>query len=154
MTRHLAQGVFRRLFTPALLSRGRHAGSAPVDDVMVPTMTERSPLRRLRQQRGSALAAVLVAMLIAVMLYFVYFEGKKSTGERTGGQTAIDAAQNVACRSTRQLIERDIDLWSVGHPGEPPTLEALARSGLRVPTCPQGGSYSLVDRHVECSLHE
>ncbi|MFI5396643.1 MAG: hypothetical protein ACHQ9S_14005 [Candidatus Binatia bacterium] len=108
--------------------------------------------RRLGQN-GFSFVAVLLALLIAAALYFGYFQLQSAPGERSKGIAAIDAARAVACRSNRQIIERDIALWSVNHPGETPTWAALEADGLRIPTCPEGGRYDLVGAEVHCSVH-
>jgi hypothetical protein len=105
-------------------------------------------------QHGAGFVAVLIALLIAAALYFGYFKMQSATAERTAGITAIDASRAVACRTNRQNIERDITFWSVNHPDETPTFDALARDGLRIPSCPEGGHYSLVGQHVACSRHQ
>lgn len=105
-------------------------------------------------QHGFGFVAVLLAMLIAAALYFGYFKMQNATAERSTGIAAIDASRAVACRTNRQTIERDISFWSVNHPDETPTFEALARDGIHIPSCPEGGHYSLVGLHVACSRHQ
>lgn len=124
--------------------------------MMRPLGDTRSRLKMpiLAGQAGSTFVALLLALLIGGTLLFVYVEGPKVLGERSAGTAAVDVTKEVACRTTRQLIEREIGMWEIGHPGEQGTLEALERDHLRVPPCPEGGTYSLVDRHVECSLHQ
>ena len=97
---------------------------------------------------------MLLALLIAAALYFGYFNFQNTSGERSVGITAIDAAKAVACRTNRQNIERAITLWSVNHPGEEPTLAALQKDGLRAPSCPEGGRYELASHEVHCSVHK
>jgi competence protein ComGC len=108
---------------------------------------------RVLGQRGFSFVAVLLALLIAAALYFGYFHFQSATSERAKGIAAIDAARAIACRTNRQTIEREIVLWSVNHPDEPPTLAALQAEGLRVPSCPEGGRYDIVGREVHCSVH-
>lgn len=107
----------------------------------------------MRNQRGVGLVAVLLALLIAAALYFGYFGFQGTSHERRSGLVAINASREVACRTNRQNIERDIALWSVNHPGETPTLAALQADGLRIPTCPEGGRYELTGTAVHCSVH-
>jgi Tfp pilus assembly protein PilV len=104
-------------------------------------------------QRGLSFIAVLVAMLIAAFLYFGYFKLQNAKSERSVGITAIDTSRAVACRTQRQSIERNIEMWSVNHDGEPPTFAALEADGFHIPSCPDGGQYSLVGREVHCSKH-
>ena len=104
-------------------------------------------------QRGMSFVAVLLALLIAAVLYFGYFKLPGTQGERSTGVAAIDASKAVACRSNRQSIERNIRAWEVNHPDDPPTLDALQADGFAVPSCPEGGRYQLAGREVHCSLH-
>jgi competence protein ComGC len=108
----------------------------------------------IRNQRGFGFVSILLALLIAAALYFGYFKMQNTMGSgRTTGIAAINASRAVACRTQRQQIERDIGLWSVNHPDEPPTLAALEHDGLRIPACPEGGHYSIDGRTVHCSVH-
>ena len=104
-------------------------------------------------QSGLTFVAVLLALVIAAALYFGYFRLQGAMSGRSGGVAAIDASRAVACRSNRQTIERTITYWAVEHPDDAPTLAALERAGQRLPSCPEGGRYSIVGRSVECSLH-
>ena len=108
----------------------------------------------LGNERGAGFVALLIALLIAAALYFGYFKMHSATATRSVGIAAIDASRAVACRANRQNIERDINFWSVNHPDEAPTLAALAKDGLRVPSCPEGGRYAIVGQHVACSRHQ
>jgi len=123
-------------------------------DPIAPRPRLAAPARCASNERGAGFVAVLIALLIAAALYFGYFKMQGATAERTGGIAAIDASRAVACRTNRQNIERDISFWSVNHPDETPTFEALARDGLHIPSCPDGGHCSLVGQHVACSRHQ
>jgi hypothetical protein len=113
----------------------------------------RRPCARLADQRGVGFLAVLVALLIVVALYVGYFGVPHTGGGPTVGVQAIDASRAVACRTQRQQIERDLAAWTVAHSGEAPSLEALAEDGIRVPSCPGGGRYTLSGGVVSCSVH-
>ncbi len=104
-------------------------------------------------QRGFSFVSVLLALLIAAALYFGYIGFQGTSHERRTGLVAINASREVACRTNRQNIERDVALWSVNHPGETPTLAALQADGLRIPACPEGGRYELTGTEVHCSVH-
>jgi len=106
-----------------------------------------------RDQQGMSFVAILVALLIAAALYFGYFKLQGSMSERSPGITAINTGREVACRTQRQSIERDITFWSVSHADDAPSFAALEADGIRIPSCPEGGRYELVGRHVECSVH-
>jgi len=110
-------------------------------------------MRQPSSEQGSSFVAVLLALLIAAVLYFGYFHFQGAMNEQATGKNALDASRAVACRTNRQMIERDIVMWSVDHPDQPPTLAGLEASGLHVPSCPEGGRYDLVGREVRCSKH-
>jgi len=112
-----------------------------------------SALQILRDARGFSFAAVLFALLIAAVLYFGYFKMQNAGSDRAKGVSALDASRAVACRTNRQNLERDIELWAVNHPDEAPTLAGLRAEGIRIPSCPAGGRYELVGRSVHCSVH-
>ena len=111
------------------------------------------PVARPHAESGFGFVAILLALLIAAVLYFGYFRLQNATSERSTGIAAIDVSRAVACRTNRQNIERAIAMWSVNHPDEPPTLAALEADGVRIPSCPEGGRYSLSGREVHCSKH-
>lgn len=105
-------------------------------------------------QRGSTFVSVLFTMLIAVGLYFLYFEVHKIKSDKATGQHAIQQSQGAACRANRQLIEREIRMWQANRPNEQPTFDDLRRERLRVPSCPEDGQYDIDGRHVTCSKHD
>ena len=108
----------------------------------------------LRNQHGFGFASILLTLLILAVLYLGYFKMQNTMGgSRSAGISAINASRDVACRTQRQQIERDIMMWSVNHPDEPPTIAALQHDGLHIPACPEGGRYSIDGRQVHCSMH-
>ncbi len=108
----------------------------------------------IRNQRGLGFVSVLLTLLIIGVLYLGYFKMQSSmSGNHSAGIAALNASRDIACRTQRQQIERDIMMWSVNHPDEPPTLAALQHDGLHIPDCPEGGRYSIDGREVHCSLH-
>jgi competence protein ComGC len=110
-------------------------------------------MRRFLDRSGFSTVSVLIAMAIVALLYFGYFKVNSTVSEKKVGIAAIDASRAVACRANRQTVERAIVMWSVNHPDDVPSLEALERDGIHVPSCPEGGSYELVGREVHCSKH-
>jgi type II secretory pathway component PulJ len=108
----------------------------------------------LRSQRGIGLIAVIVALLIAAVLYLGYFRMQSAMSEKHTAVTAIDTTRAFACKTNRQNVERDIQMWLVNHPGETPSFAALEADGARIPRCPEGGTYSLDGVHVRCSKHD
>jgi competence protein ComGC len=105
-------------------------------------------------QQGFGFVAILLAMLIVAVLYFGYFKMQNSMSQqRTTAVSSLDASRAVACRANKANIESNIQLWAVDHPGEQPTIDALRASGLNIPTCPSGGTYTIAAGKVHCSIH-
>jgi competence protein ComGC len=111
-------------------------------------MTLRSP------QRGLGAIALILALLLIGVFYLAYAHLRSTVGERQRTVTAIDATRAFACRTNRQTVEHEIELWQVNHPGEPPSLAGLEADGIHIPSCPEGGTYSLEGVRVRCSRHE
>lgn len=107
----------------------------------------------VRNQRGAGFASVLVVLLILAVLYFGYFKMADSGATKRAGIASIDASREVACRTQRQNIERDITMWKVNHSDEEPSIAALRADGVRIPSCPEGGRYDIVRGAVTCSKH-
>jgi hypothetical protein len=105
-------------------------------------------------QRGIGAVAVILALLIAAVLYLGYFRRQSATSDTKAGLSAIDASRAFECKTNRQTAERDVQMWLVNHPGETPSFAALESDGARIPTCPDGGSYTLDGVQVRCSKHD
>jgi hypothetical protein len=101
-------------------------------------------------QQGIGAIAVIVALLIVAALYFGYFTMQRAMESPRRATTALDDSKAFACRTNRQTVEREIQMWLVNHPGEAPTLAAVGSTAR----CPQGGDYRLDGVHVLCSRHE
>jgi competence protein ComGC len=107
----------------------------------------------LRESRGFSFVSVLLALLILAVLYFGYFHLQSATNERTTKIQGLEAAKAVACRTQREQLERDVQMYAADHDGPPHSLDDLARAGIPIPSCPEGGHYALVGTHVTCSVH-
>ena len=107
-----------------------------------------------RSERGLGGIAVIIALLIAALLYLGYFRMQSTTSETQRGIAAIDNSRAFACRTNRQGVEREIQMWLVNHPGEVVSFAALESDGAHIATCPDGGTYSLDGVRVHCSKHE
>ena len=105
-------------------------------------------------QRGLGAIALILALLLIGVFYLAYTHLRSTVGERQRTVTAIDATRAFACKTNRQTVEREIQLWQVNHPGEPPSFAALEADGIHIPSCPEGGTYSLEGLSVHCSRHD
>ena len=108
----------------------------------------------LRSQRGFGMVAVILALLVLAVLYFGYFKMQSAMNEKKTTVTAIDNTRAFACKTNRQTVEREVQMWLVNHPGETPSFAALEADGAHIATCPEGGTYSLVGMQVRCSKHD
>ena len=109
---------------------------------------------RLGSQRGFGMIAVILALLVVAVLYFGYFRMQSAMGEKKTAVTAIDNSRAFACKTNRQTVEREVQMWLVNHPGETPSFAALEADGAHIATCPDGGTYSLEGMRVRCSKHD
>ena len=107
-----------------------------------------------RNARGFGFVSVLLTLLIVAALYFGYFRMASTTGEKSVGIQSLKASKGVACRTQRQQIERDVQMYTANHDGAPRSLDDLERDGIRIPSCPEGGRYALTGPRVTCSVHE
>lgn len=105
-------------------------------------------------QRGFAAIGLIVALLLIALLYFGYLQMRSVVGEQKQTVSAIDATRAFACKTNRQTVEREIQMWLVNHPGETPSFAGLEADGIHIPSCPEGGAYSLDGPSVRCSRHE
>jgi type II secretory pathway component PulJ len=112
----------------------------------------------LRPQRsgdaGLGALAVIVALLIAALLYLGYFKMQSAMQQPKQAVSTLDASKAFACKTNRQTIERELQMWLVNHPGETPSLAALAADGGGTAHCPEGGEYTLDGPQVRCSRHD
>jgi hypothetical protein len=109
---------------------------------------------KMGSERGLGGIAVIVALLVAALLYLGYFRMQSTTSETQRGIAAIDNSRAFACKTNRQSVEREIQMWLVNHPGEVASFAALESDGAHIATCPDGGTYSLDGFRVRCSKHD
>ena len=106
-----------------------------------------------RCDAGLGAIAVIVALLVAALLSLGYFQ-MQSAMQPTQAVSTIDTSKAFACKTNRQTVERELQMWLVDHPGETPSLAALAADDGAAAHCPEGGDYTLVGLQVRCSTHE
>jgi len=112
----------------------------------------------LRGQRGIAGLTLIAGVFITAILLVVFLRTQVKKGDGEGGAdsevSALDKARGVACRANRATVERDIQMWLVGHPGDKPTIAALEADNIRIASCPEGGTYAIEGVAVVCDKHE
>ncbi|MDX2167035.1 MAG: hypothetical protein SF182_08230 [Deltaproteobacteria bacterium] len=102
-----------------------------------------------RRSSGIGAVGLIVALLIAAFLYVAYHAMQTAMQPTTRAVSTLDSSKAFACKTNRQTIEREIQMWLVNHPGETPTLDAVGSAAH----CPEGGEYTLSGLHVACSKH-
>ena len=112
-----------------------------------------TPRPQHRCDAGLGAIAVIVALLVAALLSLGYFQ-MQSAMQPTQAVSTIDTSKAFACKTNRQTVERELQMWLVNHPGETPSLEALHADGGGTATCPEGGTYGLDGMRVVCSKHQ
>jgi hypothetical protein len=105
-------------------------------------------------QAGLGAIAVIIALLITALLYLGYVSTQSATTELKRTVSAVDNSKAFACKTNRQTLEREIQMWLVNHPGEPPSFAALQADGGGRATCPEGGTYAVDGMRVGCSKHD
>jgi hypothetical protein len=98
-------------------------------------------------------ASLLIVLLSMGALYLGYGRLQGLIGEQTSSRTPLDTSRDAVCSANRHLIERAMVMWAVDHPGGAPTLSGLSTAGVRIPACPDRGTYEIVGRDVRCTQH-
>lgn len=108
----------------------------------------------MSSERGLGAIALFLALLVAALLYVGYVQMSSTMSTTKTTVTAVDNTRAFACKTNRQTVEREIQMWLVNHPGETPSFDGLESDSVHVATCPEGGTYALVGLHVTCSKHQ
>jgi len=107
-----------------------------------------------RGQRGFAAIGLIVVLLLLAFLYIGYRQLRSAVSQPQQTVSAINSTRAFACKTNRQTLEREIEMWQVNHPGDPPSFAGLEADGIHIPTCPEGGTYTLDGLSVRCSRHD
>lgn len=104
--------------------------------------------------RGFSLVSLVLTVGLLALLYALLVGLNESS--RAAEETLMEApaaGRQTACLMNRMALGRSLLTWEVTHPDERPTPAKLRRSGIEVPSCPEGGIYSFESRGVLCSEH-
>ncbi|MDY6794027.1 MAG: hypothetical protein SWK76_01905 [Actinomycetota bacterium] len=104
------------------------------------------------------LVIVILMALLAIMLAGCGGNGgsgesgTEATSESTGGP--VSTAESTACATNRRAIEATIQQYYAIEGEYPTSLQQLVPEYMQsIPTCPAGGTYTLQDTRVVCTLH-
>jgi archaellin len=106
-------------------------------------------MRRRPGQSGIGALGVIAAVLIAAFLYVAYHAMQAGMQPTKRAVSTLDTSKAFACKTNRQTVEREIQMWLVNNPGETPSLAVIGSTAQ----CPEGGEYTLTGVHVSCSKH-
>lgn len=105
--------------------------------------------RQRPAQAGIGAVGVIVALLTAALLYLAYHATQAGMQPTRRAVSTLDTSKAFACKTNRQTVEREIQMWLVNNPGEAPSLAAIGSNAH----CPEGGEYRLAGTQVSCSKH-
>ena len=109
---------------------------------------------RRKHNGGFYLIGLLIALLIIMILTGKYMSGDRERGVPPA-QTNIDKSKSAACSANRMQMQTQIQMWSINHLGETPTVEKLRQANINVPRCPAGGEYYITPKgDILCSVHD
>lgn len=103
--------------------------------------------------RGFYLIGLLLAVVIIMILTLGYFE--QNTQGVSSYTASTGAAHRAECLANQRVFMTEAARWSIMHPGEEFTLDTLANSipPLAPKPCRDGGTLSIVDGQMYCSIH-
>ncbi|GAB4241194.1 MAG: hypothetical protein Kow00109_16530 [Acidobacteriota bacterium] len=108
-----------------------------------------------RSSRGFTLLSLLLVLLVIGAVWWIAFHAFPTAP--AGNREAVamhKAAGALQCAANRRTLEQELMAWEVRHPARKPTLEALAKEGVLILGCPEGGRWSLAGGKVRCSRHD
>lgn len=98
---------------------------------------------------------ILVVIVIALLTGWYFRDGSGSQQAASTYQASMDRSKATACLASRTGLRTQIMTYTMQHPGEPVTTEALAKKGINLNVCPEGGTITIgQDGTLHCSVHD
>lgn len=107
--------------------------------------------------RGFMIIELLLVVIVIALLSGWYFRDGGSPEQQAASQykVSMDRSKAAACMASRTSLRTQIVTYSMQHPGEQLTTEGLARSGINLNVCPEGGTITVgPDGTLHCSVHD
>lgn len=102
---------------------------------------------------GFVLIELLLVLVVIAILAGGFFHKGTPTSQSTY-QMSMSRSKDAACKANRSTLRTTIEMFKMGHPGEPVTMENMQKAGVNLPTCPEGGAYGYTaDGNIICSKH-
>ena len=108
-------------------------------------------------KKGFSFIGMLMALAIVAILTGMYMSLQmgQQGGTLKQGISSIEKSKIVACNANKNVIIGHINAWRITHPNERVTLEKMRNTGVSIPTCPAGGTYSIDKQgYIICSIHD
>ncbi|NQU43152.1 hypothetical protein HQ520_07690 [bacterium] len=112
-------------------------------------------IRDNSSRRGFYLIGLLIVLAIIAILTYKQLAPEEKANQVNMATMSINRSKNTACNVNRNLVQNQISMWEINHLGEKPTLDKLQQGTSSVPSCPEGGQYTIGadGRTVYCSIH-
>lgn len=100
------------------------------------------------------LELLLVLAVLAVLGGFYFSRGSVSRPTRSSYEHTVDRSTGAACAANRTAMRSSLEIFRMNNPRAPLTTESLRMSGIILPRCPEGGSYTIApDGSLICPNH-
>lgn len=104
-------------------------------------------------------AVSLLLILVLLVLFIAGCGGESGSPEEGGGSESgigvpVTKAESTACAANRSAIQSAVQQYKLMEGKSPTSVQELVPKYLqKVPSCPEGGSYSISGDRVVCSVH-
>lgn len=97
--------------------------------------------------------SLLITVGVIIWLSMHGLKGFMGSGDPQTLDAAKSRAESSVCRTNRKILGTAINQFRSANPGKPVTLQTLEAAGVTFPECPSGGTYSIENGRVVCSIH-
>jgi hypothetical protein len=102
------------------------------------------------------LELILAVVVIAILMGWYFNDGGGGAQQAASTyQQSMDRSKATACIAGRQGLRTAIMTHQIQNSGQPATAESLAKSGVNMNVCPEGGVITIAqDGTLVCSVHQ